>query len=84
MKNSEFQPHQNKPEIIDGRQYSGHSLDQIRNRGIPISVVKDTIQTESKIESRNGTLIFYNAAEKIQVVTDNTTGAVITVKFGGM
>jgi hypothetical protein len=40
MKNSEFQKHQNKPETIDGHQYSGHALDQMRNRGIPISVVK--------------------------------------------
>jgi hypothetical protein len=82
MKNPEFQKHQNKSEIIDGHQYSGHALDQIRNRGIPMSVVKDTLRTGTKIPSRNETSIFYNATEKIQVVVDNKTKNIITVKFG--
>ncbi|MDR1366841.1 MAG: DUF4258 domain-containing protein [Puniceicoccales bacterium] len=82
MKNPKYQERQSKPEIIEGRQYSGHALDQMRNRGIPFSVVKDTIQSGVKSASRDGTSIFYNAAEKVQVIIDNATGNVITVKFG--
>ena len=39
----EIQPGTNAPANIDGRDYTGHALDRMQGRGIPPSVVNDTI-----------------------------------------
>jgi hypothetical protein len=45
MKNAPHQPLQNGDTLIGERPYSGHALDQMRNRGLTPSVVENAIKT---------------------------------------
>ncbi|WP_176358083.1 hypothetical protein [Mycobacterium persicum] len=41
----DVRPGTNAPTTIDGRSFSGHALDQMQGRGIPVSVVENALQT---------------------------------------
>ncbi len=68
----------NSPEVIGGRYYTGHALDQMQGRGIPSSVVEDTIAHPGTSFPGNtpGTTVY--ARDGVTVVTNNS-GSVITV-----
>ena len=44
-KNPSYQTVRNKSDYINGREYSGHALDRMQDRGILPSVVEHTIKT---------------------------------------
>jgi RHS repeat-associated protein len=70
----------NKGSNINGRDYSGHALDRMQGRGIPLSVVEDTIKNGvSAIGKMPNTTHYTNNINGVQVIT-NSSGRVITVK----
>jgi len=72
----------NQPTTIAGRHYSGHALDQMRARGIPPSVVDNTIRTGIRSPGNTpGTFRYYDPTNDISVIT-NSRGGVITVRGG--
>ncbi len=84
LKNSPLQPVRNSPTTISGRDYTGHALDQMQNRGVMPSVVENAVQT-GRVTPGNtpGTSVFFDAANQVRVVTDTASGRVITVIRGG-
>ncbi len=72
----------NAPETINGRPFSGHAIDQMQDRGVPLSVVEDTIQNGVSRPARDGAVSYYNAANNVSVVVNPSTGRVITIKIG--
>jgi hypothetical protein len=76
LTNAPYQPAQNAATTVGGRYYSGHALDQMRNRGIMPSVVEDTVANGVPATGRGGVVIF--ATDQLRVVL-NSDGGVITV-----
>ena len=73
----DVKPGTNKPEVINGRKYTGHSLDQMQGRGTPPSAVEEAIQNGSKAPGNTpGTTI--HTSSDVRVIT-NSNGDVITV-----
>ena len=67
----------NKPTVINGRNYTGHALDQMQSRGFLPSVVEDTIAHGVKNKGNTeGTWAFITNQAKVIV---NSNGDVITV-----
>lgn len=78
----EYAPYQkirNKPAVINGRNYTGHALDRMQDRGLMPSVVENTISTGRIVPSDfPGNLEYYDPLNKIRtVVGDN--GQIITI-----
>jgi RHS repeat-associated protein len=71
-------PGTNSPEVIGGRKFTGHALDQMQGRGIPSSVVEEVI-TNGTPGPGNDPGTFTHTGDGVQVVT-NSTGDVVTVK----
>lgn len=71
----------NQPATIDGLQFSGHALDQMQGRGIPLSAVERALRVGEIIPSRDGTTMFYDAANNVRVI-QAASGRIITVGFG--
>jgi RHS repeat-associated protein len=70
----------NAPTTIGGRDYSGHAIDRMQERGIPPSAVENAIQHGNATPGENpGTTNFADQVNNINVVTDTSTGRVITV-----
>ncbi|MBD8162199.1 two-partner secretion domain-containing protein [Erwinia persicina] len=80
-KNPSYQPVRNEAGTISNREYSGHSLDRMQDRGIMPSVVENTIKTGVATPSRGNTTSYYDATNNVSVVT-NSSGKVVTVKYG--
>ncbi len=80
-KNPDYQPVRNTPTEINGRQYSGHALDRMQDRGILPSVVENTINTGQKSPSQNGKYIHYDSTNNVTVIT-NQSGGVVTTRYG--
>ncbi len=80
-KNPSYQPVRNAPAVISNREYSGHALDRMQDRGITPSVVENVIKNGSSKSSRGSTISHYDAVNNISVVT-NSSGKVVTVKYG--
>jgi hypothetical protein len=82
----EIKPRTNKPDKIlgdNGRIYSGHSLDRMQGRGIPLSVAEDTIENGQRQPGRKpGTTAHYNPDNNVTVITNTKTGKVLTVRHG--
>ena len=71
----------NQPTTIGGRDYSGHALDQMQNRGTTPSVVENTIKTGTPIPGNTLNEIEYvDTINGVNVVVDAATGRVVTVK----
>lgn len=66
---------------INNRNYSGHALDQMQNRGITPSVVENTIKTGTKYTTRPGTTGYYDSVNNLRVITNSETGKVVTTIF---
>jgi RHS repeat-associated protein len=76
----EVLPGSNKPSNIGGRDYSGHALDRMQGRGLPSSVIENTIQNGIATPgNRAGTTLHYDEINRVSVVTDTASGTVITV-----
>jgi hypothetical protein len=80
VRNAPYQAVRNSPEVIGGRTYTGHALDQMQNRGLVPSVVENTI-THGQKSAGNliGTTRYYDPVNNVSVVVDTATGRVITV-----
>ncbi len=83
LANTKYQPVRNAAREINGRQYSGHALDQMQNRGIMPSVVEETLKHGVPFPTRIGTAGMYDAANGVRVITNSATGRVVTVIRGG-
>ena len=79
--NPSYQPVRNQPSTISNREYSGHALDRMQDRGITPSVVENTIKNGKSTPSRGGTTVHYDPESKVSIVT-NESGRVVTVKYG--
>ena len=73
-------PKTNSPTVINGRKFTGHSLDRMQGRGFTPSVVEDVIKHPTKILPGNkpGTRVYFG--EKLKVIL-NEAGDVMTVIF---
>jgi filamentous hemagglutinin len=78
--NPSYQPVRNQPGTISNREYSGHALDRMQDRGITPSVVENTIKNGKSTPSRGGTTVHFDPESKVSVVT-NESGRVVTVKY---
>jgi RHS repeat-associated protein len=81
--NAPYQPVRNSPATIDGTDYSGHALDQMQNRGIPPSVVQNTIDNGDSFQGYGNTTGYYDSVNNVTVITNSQTGRVVTVMMGG-
>lgn len=72
----------NKPTRIYGRDYTGHAIDSMQERGITPSVVENAIRhgkaTQNYIPGR---ISHYDAINNLTVITDSL-GKIITVSYG--
>ena len=76
-------PSPNKPGKIAGRDYSGHALDRMQERGITPSVVENTIRHGSmRPGNKPGRRVHYDSRNNITVVTESKTGEVVTTYYG--
>ena len=74
----------NTPTTINGRDYSGHSIDRMQERGYGPTVVENVISMGTPNPGNTAaTTRFYGATNNISVVIDNVTGRVVTVRGGG-
>jgi hypothetical protein len=84
LKNAPYQKVRNSPAQIGDRTYSGHALDQMQNRGIPPSVVENTIQHGKPFPgNRPGTQGYSDPVNKVKVIVNTDNGTVVTVIPGG-
>jgi len=73
----------NGPTTIDGRDYTGHAINRMQERGIMPSVVENTIRAGSVSSGkRPGTSAYYEPENDITVIVDTTSGRVVTVSSG--
>ncbi|MFD1554495.1 DUF4258 domain-containing protein [Paraburkholderia silviterrae] len=72
----------NAPATIGGVDYSAHAIDQMQGRGVPPSVVKNTIENGVNYPARPGTTGYYDPVNNVRVVTNSKTGLVVTVTPG--
>ena len=78
LENLEGTPTRNSDEIIRGRRYTGHSLDQAQNRGLTPSVVEDAIRNGTKsADPIPGRVRNYSPKNNITVITEGSD--VVTV-----
>ncbi|MCU7936605.1 MAG: DUF4258 domain-containing protein, partial [Candidatus Thiodiazotropha sp. (ex Dulcina madagascariensis)] len=74
---------QNKPTNIGGRDYSGHAVDRMQGRGIPPSVVENTIRNGHRtMGNQSGTYQYYDPINNVTVIVNAATGRVVTVRNG--
>lgn len=72
-------PGVNPPTIIDGREYSAHAIDRMQGRGIPPSAVDNAIKTGETYPTNPGTTGYFDSVNKLRVITNSESGAVVTV-----
>ncbi|MBR2410787.1 MAG: hypothetical protein IKB08_03585 [Clostridia bacterium] len=77
-----YQDRRNEPTTINGRDYSGHALDRMQERGVMPSVVENTIKVGTP-EAGNGpgATVYYDSINDVSVVL-NEKGKVVTTYFG--
>jgi hypothetical protein len=73
----------NTPTTIGGRDYTGHALDGMQSDGLTPSAIENTISggvsTPGKVP---GTTAFYDPANDVTVITDTSSGRVVTASRG--
>jgi RHS repeat-associated protein len=72
-------PPRNAAGVVDGRVYSGHSLDRMQDRGLIPSVIEDTIATGKATPSRAGTTVYHSERNNVTAIVDSASGRVVTV-----
>ncbi|HFC7472234.1 TPA: polymorphic toxin MafB class 1, partial [Neisseria meningitidis] len=80
-KNPNYQSVRNIATEINGRQYSGHALDRMQDRGIMPSVIENTIQTGQQIGIKDGKTSYYDSKNNVKVII-NQSGGVVTTTYG--
>jgi filamentous hemagglutinin len=76
-------PGTNSSATIGGRDYTGHALDRMQQRGLVPSVVEDAIAHGSTSPGRvAGTTAYYSSSNNVTVITDAASGRVITTYPG--
>jgi hypothetical protein len=76
------QPGTNSPATIGGRDYSGHALDRMQERGVTPSVVSEAVKNgRATPGNRPDTTHHYDAGNNLTVIT-NKNGRVVTVREG--
>ena len=79
----EVRPGTNLPGEVNGRPFSGHAFDRMQGRSRPPSAVIDALLSgRQNPGSRPNTTQHYDPVNNITVVTNSTTGNVITVRNG--
>ena len=79
-KNPVYQPVRNKADYINGREYSGHALDRMQDRGILPSIIENAIRTGEKKTDELGISTYKDSINGVKVIT-NDKGKVITVTY---
>lgn len=68
---------------VCGRDYSGHAFDQMQARGIPPSVVSNTIGTGAWYPGNSAsTSQYYSVVNDVTVIVNHNTGNTVTVRWG--
>lgn len=81
LKNSAYQKTRNSDGVISGREYSGHALDQMQNRGIMSSSVENAVKFGKRsADPIPGRVRYVDMENKVTVITENEK--VITVMRG--
>ncbi|HFC6749773.1 TPA: polymorphic toxin MafB class 1, partial [Neisseria meningitidis] len=80
-RNPNYQSVRNIATEINGRQYSGHALDRMQDRGIMPSVIENTIQTGQQIGIKDGKTSYYDSKNNVKVII-NQSGGVVTTTYG--
>ncbi|MBS2037989.1 hypothetical protein JST97_23590 [bacterium] len=75
-------PPQNSPAHINGMNYTGHSLDQMRNRGIMPCVIENAIIHGRVSPGREGCHIFSDLDNELRVVLDPSFSSIVTTMRG--
>ena len=75
-----FQPRGNQPTNIMGRDYTGHALDRMQQRGFTPSVVENTI-THGTSRLEGGERVYFDPINRVRVATDARTGRVTDVTY---
>lgn len=74
----------NEPEVIGGREYSGHALDRMQEQGFMPAVVEHVISQPGVPGKYPGTLAHYDPVNDITAIVNDKTGKVITVDYGNL
>ena len=80
-KNPPYQPVRHEAGRVGGRDYSGHALDRMQDRGIMPTVVENTISAGMASPGRAGATVYYDSVNNVSVVV-NQQGKVVTVRYG--
>lgn len=67
---------------VDGLQYTGHAIEEMAGRGVPPSVVQNTIGIGAISPGYDGATTYYDAGNDVTVIL-NPDGSVKTVYPGG-
>jgi len=79
LRNAPYQNVKNTLTMINNREFSGHALDQMQNRGIMPSIVENTIKEGIIFSTKPGTIGYYDRVNNLRIVTNAETGKVITI-----
>ncbi|WP_245594143.1 DUF4258 domain-containing protein [Acidiphilium angustum] len=81
LENPKYQRSRNPPVTINGREFSGHALDQMQNRGIPPSAVENAIKPGNLFSTNEakGTYGYFDKSNDLRVITNIQSGRVVTV-----
>ena len=72
----------NSKQKILGRDYSGHALDRMQERGLTPTMVESVIQAGTKLPGNlPNRIVHYDSVNKVKIITEG--GNVVTVMFGG-
>jgi hypothetical protein len=84
LKNPEYQTTRNVVTSINGRIYRGHALDQMQNRGIPPSVVEQTIEKGKMVKTNKdfGTVEYFDEVNGVKVVLNDREEVVTAIIMG--
>ncbi len=68
---------------VCGRNFSGHAFDLMQARGIPPSVVNNTITTGSEyLGKTSSTSQYYSVVINVTIVVNHNTGNTVSVRWG--
>lgn len=80
LQNAPYQKVRNAPTTIDGREYSGHALDQMQNRGLMPTVVENAIRNGVASPGKYaGSTQYLDTVNRFRVIVNSETGRVVTV-----
>ena len=70
----------NAPATINGRDFSGHAIDRMQERGFTPSVIENAIQNGTRsIGKKPGASVFTDASNNLRVIISSDTGKVIMI-----